>query len=70
MKDICIRVNAGTIPSAALIGQMPDIEIYEQLMEVRVVGSWTVDMLNVFTLCRPDIMPVTDYGVRKGFQVL
>jgi 3-methyladenine DNA glycosylase/8-oxoguanine DNA glycosylase len=70
MKDICTRVNAGTIPSAALIGQLSDTEICERLMEVRGVGSWTVDMLMMFTLCRPDIMPVTDYGVRKGFQVL
>jgi DNA-3-methyladenine glycosylase II len=70
MRDICHRVNAGTIPSAALITQMSDTEIYAQLMAVRGVGSWTVDMLMMFTLCRPDIMPVTDYGVRKGFQVL
>jgi DNA-3-methyladenine glycosylase II len=70
MKEICTRVNAGTIPSAALIGQMSDTEIYARLMEVRGVGPWTVDMLMMFTLCRPDIMPVTDYGVRKGFQVL
>lgn len=70
MRDICTRVNAGTIPSAVLINQMADTEIYELLMEVRGVGSWTVDMLMMFTLCRPDIMPVTDYGVRKGFQVL
>lgn len=70
MKEICTRVNAGMIPSAALIGQMSDTEIYERLIEVRGVGSWTVDMLMMFTLRRPDIMPVTDYGVRKGFQVL
>jgi len=70
MKEICTRVNAGTIPSAALIGQLSDIEIYERLMAVRGVGTWSVDMLMMFTLCRPDIMPVTDYGVRKGFQVL
>jgi DNA-3-methyladenine glycosylase II len=70
MKAICTGVNAGTIPSAALIGQMSDIDIYERLMDVRGVGTWTVDMLMMFTLCRPDIMPVTDYGVRKGFQVL
>jgi 3-methyladenine DNA glycosylase/8-oxoguanine DNA glycosylase len=70
MKEICTRVNAGTIPSAALIGQMSDTEIYELLIAVRGVGSWTVDMLMMFTLRRPDIMPVTDYGVRKGFQVL
>jgi DNA-3-methyladenine glycosylase II len=70
MRDICHRVNAGTIPSAALIRQMSDTEIYAQLLEVRGVGSWTVDMLMMFTLRRPDIMPATDYGVRKGFQVL
>ena len=70
MKDICMRVNAGKIPSAALIAQMSDSDIYSQLMEARGVGMWTVDMLMLFTLCRPDVMPVTDYGVRKGFQIL
>lgn len=70
MKDICVRVNEGKIPSAALIAQMSDADIYAQLMEARGVGTWTVDMLMLFTLCRPDVMPVTDYGVRKGFQVL
>ena len=70
MRDICTRVNAGKIPSAALIAQMSDADIYAQLLEVRGVGSWTVDMLMMFTLCRPDIMPITDYGVRKGYQVL
>jgi DNA-3-methyladenine glycosylase II len=70
MKDICVRVNAGKIPSTALIAQMSDADIYAQLMEARGVGMWTVDMLMLFTLCRPDVMPVTDYGVRKGFQVL
>jgi 3-methyladenine DNA glycosylase/8-oxoguanine DNA glycosylase len=70
MKDICARVNAGTIPSGALIRRMADEDIYAQLMEARGVGAWTVDMLMLFTLCRPDVMPVTDYGVRKGFQLL
>jgi DNA-3-methyladenine glycosylase II len=70
MKDICARVNAGKIPSTSLIAQMSDADIYAQLMEARGVGMWTVDMLMMFTLSRPDVMPVTDYGVRKGFQVL
>jgi len=70
MKDICVRVNAGKIPTTALIAQMSDADIYAQLMEARGVGAWTVDMLMIFTLRRPDVMPVTDYGVRKGFQVL
>jgi 3-methyladenine DNA glycosylase/8-oxoguanine DNA glycosylase len=70
MIDICVRVNAGKIPTTALIAKMSDADIYAQLMEARGVGAWTVDMLMIFTLCRPDVMPVTDYGVRKGFQVL
>ena len=70
MKDICARVNAGKIPSTTLIAQMSDADIYAQLMEARGVGMWTVDMLMMFALSRPDVMPVTDYGVRKGFQVL
>src|SRR5271154_4298253 len=70
MRDICTRVNAGKIPTAAHIKHMSDADIYAQFMEIRGVGPWTVDMLMMFTLCRPDIMPVTDYGVRKGFQVL
>jgi DNA-3-methyladenine glycosylase II len=70
MRDICGRVNAGKIPDAVQIKQLSDADIYAQLMEIRGVGTWTVDMLMMFTLRRPDIMPVTDYGVRKGFQVL
>ena len=70
MKDICARVNAGTIPNGSTIAAMTDAQIYEVLLEARGVGAWTVDMLMMFTLCRPDVMPVTDYGVRKGFQVL
>lgn len=70
MKDICARVNAGNIPNGSAMAAMTDAEIYAVLLEARGVGAWTVDMLMMFTLCRPDVMPVTDYGVRKGFQVL
>jgi 3-methyladenine DNA glycosylase/8-oxoguanine DNA glycosylase len=70
MKDICVRHIAGQIPTVASIAQMSDADIYAQLLEVRGVGPWTVDMLLMFTLCRPDVMPVTDYGVRKGYQLL
>ncbi len=70
MKDICIRVNEGKIATSAQIAQMSDADIYTQLLEARGVGTWTVDMLMMFALCRPDVMPITDYGVRKGIQVL
>lgn len=70
MRDICAKVNGGKLPDAVQIKLMSDTDIYALLTDIRGVGSWTVDMLMMFTLCRPDIMPVTDYGVRKGFQVL
>jgi DNA-3-methyladenine glycosylase II len=48
---------------------MPDAEIIQRLTEVRGIGPWTVEMLLIFRLGRPDVLPVTDYGVRKGFAL-
>jgi 3-methyladenine DNA glycosylase/8-oxoguanine DNA glycosylase len=47
---------------------MTEADVYEQLTKIRGVGPWTVDMLMIFTLRRPDVMPSTDFGVRKGYQ--
>ncbi|MFY9938528.1 MAG: DNA-3-methyladenine glycosylase 2 family protein, partial [Silvibacterium sp.] len=47
----------------------PDAEIIERLTKVRGIGPWTVEMLLIFRLGRPDVLPVTDYGVRKGFAL-
>ena len=46
---------------------MSDEEIIERLITVRGIGRWTVEMLLLFDLGRPDVWPVDDYGVRKGF---
>lgn len=46
---------------------MEDAEIFEKLTSIRGVGIWTVEMLLIFKLGRPDILPATDYGIRKGF---
>ena len=48
---------------------MEDEAIIERLTEIRGVGRWTVEMLLIFTLDRPDVLPVTDLGVRRGFMV-
>ena len=48
---------------------MPDAEIVERLTAVRGIGTWTVEMLLIFRLGRPDVLPVTDYGVRKGYAL-
>ncbi|MGI8770535.1 MAG: DNA-3-methyladenine glycosylase family protein [Acidobacteriaceae bacterium] len=67
LRDLARKTLDGTVPTLAKIRRMPDAEIIERLTEVRGVGQWTVEMLLIFRLGRPNIMPVTDYGVRKGF---
>ena len=69
MKDLAAKTLDGTVPSHAAILKMPDADIVERLTEVRGIGSWTVEMLLIFRLGRPDVLPVTDYGVRKGFAL-
>ncbi len=69
LKDLAARTIDGTVPSHAAIVKMPDADIVERLTEVRGIGPWTVEMLLIFRLGRPDVLPVTDYGVRKGFAL-
>jgi 3-methyladenine DNA glycosylase/8-oxoguanine DNA glycosylase len=70
MKAIAAHALAGEVPDAKGIARMSETQIVEQLTKIRGVGPWTVDMLLIFTLRRPDVLPLNDYGVRKGFQVL
>jgi DNA-3-methyladenine glycosylase II len=69
LKDLAARAIDGTVPTHKAILKMPDAEILERLTSVRGIGPWTVEMLLIFRLGRPDILPVTDYGVRKGFAL-
>ena len=69
LRDLASRTIDGTVPSHAAILKMSDADIVERLTEVRGIGSWTVEMLLIFRLGRPDVLPVTDYGVRKGFAL-
>ncbi len=69
MKDLAAKTLDGTVPSNAAIRKMPDADIVERLTEVRGIGPWTVEMLLIFRLGRPDVLPVTDYGVRKGYAL-
>ena len=69
MKDLAAKTLDGTVPSHAAIMKMPDADIVERLTEVRGIGPWTVEMLLIFRLGRPDVLPVTDYGVRKGYAL-
>lgn len=69
LKDLAAKTLDGTVPSHAAIQKMSDADIVERLTEVRGIGPWTVEMLLIFRLGRPDILPVTDYGVRKGYAL-
>ena len=69
MKDLAAKTLDGTVPSHSAILKMADADIVERLTEVRGIGPWTVEMLLIFRLGRPDVLPVTDYGVRKGFAL-
>ena len=69
LRDLAARTLDGTVPTHAAIRKMSDAEIVERLTEVRGIGPWTVEMLLIFRMGRPDVLPVTDYGVRKGFAL-
>jgi len=58
----------GHIPTLDECDGMTDVEIVERLTSIKGVGRWTAEMLLIFNLGRPDVLPVDDLGVRKGFQ--
>jgi DNA-3-methyladenine glycosylase II len=67
LKDLAAKTLDGTVPKATAMAKMSDNEIVERLTEVRGIGRWTAEMLLLFDLGRPDVWPVHDFGVRKGF---
>ncbi len=67
LKDLAAKTIDGTVPSSRALLRMSDDEIIARLTQVRGIGRWTVEMLLLFDLGRPDVWPVDDYGVRKGF---
>ncbi len=68
-KDLAAKTLDGTVPTHAAIKKLSDAEIIERLTAVRGIGAWTVEMLLIFRLGRPDVLPVADYGVRKGYAL-
>jgi 3-methyladenine DNA glycosylase/8-oxoguanine DNA glycosylase len=70
IKDIAAKTIVGVVPNRRAIARQSDAEIIERLTTIRGVGPWTVEMLLMFTLARPDVLPATDYGVRSGFKIL
>ncbi len=70
LRDLSEKTLDGTLPTLAKLKRMEDQEIIERLVQVRGIGQWTVEMLLIFRLGRPDVMPATDLGIRKGFMIL
>jgi len=69
LRDLARRSVTGSIPTLAEVQQLDDEAVIKKLTEVRGIGRWTVEMLLMFRLGRPDVLPVDDYGVRQGFAL-
>ena len=69
LRDLAAKTLDGTVPTLARIRRMKDEAIIEHLTQVRGIGRWTVEMMLMFRLGRPDVLPTSDYGVRKGFAL-
>jgi methylated-DNA-[protein]-cysteine S-methyltransferase len=67
LRDLASKARAGEIPTLEEVARLEDEAIVERLTAVRGIGRWTVQMLLMFRLGRPDVLPVDDYGIRKGF---
>lgn len=70
IKDIAAHSLSGLVPGAEEAAGLSDAALIERLTRLRGVGRWTVEMLLIFTLGRPDILPVDDFGVREGYRKL
>jgi DNA-3-methyladenine glycosylase II len=69
IRDIAEKAADGVVPTRAQARRLSDEALVERLLPLRGVGRWTVEMLLIFTLGRPDILPVDDFGVREGYRV-
>lgn len=70
IKDLSAKAIEGVVPTSRAIEKMSDEEIIERLTSIRGIGEWTVQMMLIFKLGRPDVLPTADYGVRKGFAAV
>src|SRR5579864_5465095 len=69
MKDLAQKTIEGIVPTLEEAGQLSDAELVERLISVRGIGAWTVEMFLIFRLGRPDVLPIHDYGVQKGYAL-
>jgi 3-methyladenine DNA glycosylase/8-oxoguanine DNA glycosylase len=70
VRDLSLKCREGTVPSLKESHRLADDELVERLTAVRGIGPWTVHMLLIFYLGRPDVMPTGDFAIRLGFKKL
>ncbi len=70
IKDLAAKCLDGTVPSLSELRTLEDDAIVERVTQVRGIGRWTVEMMLMFRLGRLDVLPIDDFGVRKGFTLL
>ena len=68
VKDVAGKSLAGAIPTLEKCDSLTDAELIARLTSIKGVGRWTVEMLLIFNLGKPDVLPIHDLGVRRGFQ--
>ena len=68
-KDLARKTIEGIVPTLEAAQEMSDQELVDRLISVRGIGAWTVEMFLIFRLGRPDVLPIHDYGVQKGFAL-
>ncbi len=69
LVDLAQYATSGKLPTRTQLNEMSDEEIVEALVPIRGIGRWSVEMLLIFQLGRPNVLPVADLGVQKGFQL-
>jgi len=70
LLDLARRAESGELPTLAAVRKMSDEDIVTTLSQVRGIGRWTAEMFLIFRLGRPDVLPLDDYGLRKGFTMV
>jgi DNA-3-methyladenine glycosylase II len=70
VKDLAAKTLEGTVPPLSKLRRMSEEKIHERLTQVRGIGEWSVQMFLMFRLGRPDVLPIHDLGIRKGFQIV
>ena len=69
MKDLAKKTMEGVVPTLEEAHKLSDEELVKRLVSVRGIGAWTVEMFLIFRLGRPDVLPIHDLGVRKGWAI-